>query len=757
MGRDADSPGGFGPLLRCQRVAAGLTQEQLAERTGLSVRSISDMERGITACPRRSSMALLAAALGLDDRGARALAAWRPGGENLFPGLPVPRQLPAAVPGFVGREAELRALSAPLDQPGGPPGTVLISAIDGTAGVGKTALAVYWAHSVAWRFGDGQLYVNLHGFGPPGPPVTPAEVVRGFLDALEVPPEKIPARPESQAALYRSLLVGRRLLIVLDNARDTEQVRPLLPGSPGSLVVVTSRAELAGLAAIEGARLLTLDVLTGSEAVELLARRLGRDRVTAEPAALTALAGFCARLPLALAIAAARAAARPRFPLAVLAAELRDDAGRLDALDVGDAASSVQAVFSWSCRQLTGPAARLFRLLSVHPGPDISAPAAASLTGSGPHESHQMLGELTRAHLISEHAPGRYAFHDLLRAYAAEQARAHDGASARRAALHRVLDHYLHTAYAARLLLRPPPRPPITLVVPQPGVTPESPGGYQQALDWFTAEHQVLLAVASLAAETGFDVYAWQLPWSMADFLVRCGYLHERAALQRSALEAATRLGDKSGQAAALLQLGAACHALGDYDQARDRLSDGLGLYRQIGDLCGEARVRMMIGSLLGDQGRDAAALSQAEQALDLFRALGDRAGQAGALNDIGCCHAELGHLRQARVVCEEALALQQELGNRIGEAVSWDSLGRAEYQLGNLAGAAECYQRAMRLFRELRARSAEAEACTHLGDIRHADGDHFAARTAWLRALDIFDDLHHPQADKVRERLMAP
>src|SRR5216683_2389006 len=302
----------------------------------------------------------------------------------------VPRQLPAAVRDFTGRAGELGKLTGLLHSAG----TVVIAAVSGTAGVGKTALAVHWAHRVVGRFSDGQLYVNLRGFEPSGMPMTPAEAIRGFLDAFHVPAERIPVGLDAQAALYRSLLAGKRMLVVLDNARDTAQVRSLLPGSPGCLVVVTSRAQLTGLAAAEGAELITLDLLSEAEACQLLADRVGADRVAAQPQAAAVLAGLCARLPLALAVAAARAASRPGFSLAVAAAELRDARRRLDVLDTGDPATGVRAVFSWSYQQLSVPAGWMFRLLGVHPGPDISAPAAASLAGFTRDQARQALGEL---------------------------------------------------------------------------------------------------------------------------------------------------------------------------------------------------------------------------------------------------------------------------------------------------------------------------------------------------------------------------
>jgi len=395
-----------------------------------------------------------------------------PRGAGASPVPPVPRQLPVAVSGFTGRAAELAALTRMLEEVSAEsPGTVVISAIGGAAGVGKTALALRWAHQVAGQFADGQLYANLRGFDRSSVPMPAAEVVRGFLDALGVPPDRMPEQPEARAGLYRSLLADRAMLIVLDNARDEEQVRPLLPASPASLVIVTSRNQLAGLAAADRARLLSLDVLSQDEAVHLLTARIGAARAAVEPAAVGQIASLCGRLPLALAVTAARAESRPGFPLAALATELGDRAGRLDALDAGDPGSSVRAVFSWSYRQLSAEGARMFRLLGLHPGPDISVPAA-SLAAIAQADARRLLRELTRAHLAAEHVPGRYALHDLLRAYASDQARQTDSEPERAAAAGRVLDHYLHTARDGAAMVLPS-LGPVPLAPPSPGTAPE--------------------------------------------------------------------------------------------------------------------------------------------------------------------------------------------------------------------------------------------------------------------------------------------
>jgi tetratricopeptide (TPR) repeat protein len=532
-------------------------------------------------------------------------------------------------------------------------------------------------------------------------------------------------------------------------------VRPLLPASPGSLVLVTSRSQLFGLAAADGARLISLDVLSHGEAVQLLTARLGTALAVAQPAAVDRIASLCAHLPLALAVAAARAAARPGFPLAAVAAELAGSAGRLDALDAGDLGSSVRAVFSWSTRQLTGQAARMFRLLGIHPGPDITVAAAASLAAIAEADARVLLRELARAHLIAEHLTGRYAFHDLLRAYATEQAHAHDNQDYRDAAVARVLDHYLHTAAGAALLLNPAMEV-VVLAPPRPGAAAGQPADHRQAMAWFEAEHQVLLAAVTHATKSGFDTHAWQLPWAMSPFLHARGHWQESAAALRTALAAATRLGDSAAQALSGRLLANACADLGDYDQARRHCASSLTLYQQLGDRLGEAKVHRSLGALAERQGRYADALGHAEQALRLYQASADKASAAGALNAVGWYHGLLGDYQQARVFCRQALTLSAETGHRWTQGDAWDSLGYAEHQLGNFAEAAACYEHALSIFRASGARVTEVDTLIRLGDTHHAAGELAQAREAWQRALAILEDLQNPDADQVRAKLAS-
>ncbi|GAB3433264.1 AfsR/SARP family transcriptional regulator [Flindersiella endophytica] len=673
--------------------------------------------------------------------------------------LAVPAQLPPDTYAFTGREPELARLDTMVAESNQQPTAVVISAVSGTAGVGKTALAVHWAHSIRDRFPDGQLYVNLRGFDPGGQVMNPTDAVRGFLDALGTPPEQIPVDLAAQTALYRSRLDGKQVLVVLDNARDTDQIRPLLPSSAGCLVVVTSRNQLTSLIVTQGAHPLTLDLLTTTEARQLLSRRLGPERITAAPQAVDDIIDSCARLPLALAIVAARAATYPTFPLAALAAELRDTHARLDAFTTTETGtetgtgSDVRAVFSWSYRQLNPAAARLFRFLGLHPGPDISAPAAASLAGIPPEQVRPILAELTQTHLVSENTPSRYTFHDLLRAYANELAHTHDTQAERTAAVHRILDHYLHTAHRAALLLNPT-RDQITISPPQAGVTPEDLADHGQAMAWFSTEHPVLLTALDQAASGGFASHTWQLAWTLFDYLHRRGLWRERAVVAEVALCAARQQGDRETQARTHRHVALAYQPLGRFDEAHTHLQQALDLYGELGDHTGQARAHIGFARILEQQGRHTDALHHSEQALDLYRAAGNRMGQAHALNSIGWSHVLLGHHQQALTSCRQALGLHEQLDDPEAEAATWDSLGYAHHHLGHHQEAIACYRHALDLFQVTGHRYHEADVLLRLGETQHASRDHDTARISWQHALDILEELGHPDAEDVRAKL---
>ncbi|HEU4422867.1 MAG TPA: tetratricopeptide repeat protein [Pilimelia sp.] len=760
----APSSGGAGPLaglVRALRERALLSQEELAQRSGLSVGTVRGLESGRIRRPRSGSVRLLADALRLTEQD-RKMLVMAVQGEQVEVGANrsahagvVPAQLPAAVAGFTGRADQLKALDAMLAADRETALTpVVISAIAGTAGVGKTALAVHWAHQVAGRFPDGQLYADLRGFDPGGPSVQPADVIRGFLDALGIPTARIPRDLPEQVNLYRSVLAGRRVLVLLDNARDAAQVRLLLPGGPGCLVVVTSRNQLGSLVAVEGAHPVVLDLLTPGEARDLLARRLGAARIAAEPEAVDQIIGRTARLPLALAIVAARAATNPALSLADIASKLGETDASLDALTTGETITDIRTVFSWSYRSLTASAARLFRLLGLHPGPDIGAPAAASSAGLPPADAEPLLMELAQAHLLTEHVRGRYAFHDLLRAYAAELAHTIDSNTDRRAAAHRMFRHYLHTAHATVQVFNPLWRP-FEVSAPPAGVTPEHHTTHAQALTWFTVEHPVVLAVIDRAAGTGFDTEAWQLARACSSFLNRRGHWHDWVTTQQTALQAARRAADRLGQAHVHRDLALAHLRLDRSTEAHLHFRSALDLYIGLGDELGQAHTHVDLAELFERQGDHRKALTQATRALDIYQTAKIHTGEAQCLNMVGWCHAQLGDFRRALPYCERALALNKEVGDRWSEAGTWDSLGYIHHHLGSHELALGCYQHSLNLIREFGDRYREAETLSHFGDAYEAAGNPDAASAYWKQALALFDQLNHPGADKVRAKLV--
>jgi DNA-binding SARP family transcriptional activator/tetratricopeptide (TPR) repeat protein len=661
-----------------------------------------------------------------------------------------PAQLPPDVDGFAARETELRRLDelARADR-----GTARTMVLSGTAGVGKTTLAVHWAHRVRDRFPDGQLYANLRGFDPGGVPVAPAEAVRAFLDAFEVAGQRIPVGFEAQVGLYRSLLADRKVLVVLDNARDAEQVRPLLPAASGCMALVTSRDQLVGLVTA-GAHPLTLDLFDRAAARELVARRIGVDRMAKEPRAVDEILGQCAGLPLALAVVAARAATHPTFGLTALADDLRDARGGLDEFAGTDPTTDPRVVFSWSYQQLSAAAARLFRLMGLHPGPDLGIRSAASLAGLPVGQVRPLLAELARAHLFTEHRPGRYTCHDLLRAYAAEQAHALDSAADRTAAVRRLLGHYTHSAFQAGALIDPQrDRVPDLSPVPS-GVTPERMADKARAFAWFEAEQRVLLLAVHQDPE--FDAQVWELAWAVHGFFVHQGQWHDEQDVLLRALAAARRLGDRSKEAFAQTYLGCTHIWLGSYEDAEERLRAAGELYAAEDDQVGLAYVEFYRSWMLERQERIAEALAHTESALELYRSAGHQAGQARCLNAVGWFHALLGDHAAAIRHCQEALDLQTKLGDHSGAGQTWHSIGYVHEQLGELTQAISCYRAAVDQFRESGHRVNEAMALVSLGEAHDKAGDISAAHAALRAGFDIYNVLGHPEADVIRARLEA-
>lgn len=703
------------------------------------------------------------------------------------PARAIPAQLPPDVYGFTGRTNELALLDAITGD--GQQTAVVISAVSGTAGVGKTTLAVHWAHRVRDRFSDGQLYVNLRGYDPDRP-MTVADALCRMLTALGVPSTDIPPDVDSRAARYRTEVAGRRMLIVLDNAASAEQVRPLLPGTASCVVLVTSRDALAGLVAVNGARRVDLDALPSVAAHSLLAQLIGH-RVEVEPEAAATLAEQCARLPLALRIAAELAVARPATCLAELTLELADQRRRLDLLEVGrDPHGSVAAVFSWSMRHLSPDAARIFGLLGLHPGTDFDAYAIAAPADTTPQRAQRTLDLLLRAHLVHCAEHGRYGMHDLLRAYASGLANdrpADDSHAARR----RLFDYYLATAAAATDFLHPadahrrpripPPRTPTPVLADR-----------LAARAWLDTEQVCLTAITAYTAAHGWPTHTVQLSTTLFRYLTG-GDPAVALTVHGHARDVARQTGDAAGEAHACNGLGTACQRLGRPGAAIEHYEQARALFRQVGDQTGEARVANNHG-LLEERRRPQTAADHFRESVLLFRRAGDLSGEAGALTNLGRAEQQLGQHRQAADHYRKALALCRQVGDAIGEAIALTDLGIIEQEMGLHDTAAEHHRRALAVFVDAGDQGGEAWARNGLGEAIQAAGhpadaimhhlaalniavragardqqarahtglahahqslrDPVLAREHFQRALTLYSDLGMPDADHVHARL---
>jgi len=725
----------FGRLLGEHRRRLGLTQEELATRAGVSVRTIREMEADRRRAPRAASVRLLADAFALQgaQRETFLLAASAPAPAAPVPapaGRSVPAQLPADVAGFTGRAAELAWLDGVLTTGGV---TAIICAVAGTAGVGKTALAVRWGHRTPQRFPDGQLYVDLRGYDP-GRPVEPGDALARMLAALGVPPTEIPLGLDEQAAHYRTQLASRRMLVVLDNAGSVEQVRPLLPGAGDCVTLVTSRDSLAGLVARDGAYRMDLDLLPVADATELLRRLIGA-RVDDEPDAAATLVEQCARLPLALRVAAELAAARPGSALAELVAELADQQQRLGLLDPGgDQRSAVAAVFSWSLRSLPVAAARTFRLLGLHPGPDFDAYAAAALAGLDVAVARRALRDLARAHLVDPAGEGRYSMHDLLHAYAAGLAA--ESGDDRGVAWRRLRDHYLAAAVTAANVLYPEEaarHPRVARpVTPAPDLTSRG-----AARDWLDAERACLVAVSA----RGGPRYSVPLAGALFRYLLG-GHYQEALAVHGHARNDARAAGDPAGEAVALLGSGTVHSRLCRHREATTDLTDALELFERVGDAVGQARALGNLGAVEQRSGRHPEAIAFHERARASFRRAGDLLGEARAVNNLGEIEVRLGHYPAAAQWHREALALHERTGDQTGLAAALTNLGEIEEKLGNFAAAAEHQLRALDVFRGIGHRSGEAWAMDGIGVAYTGLGRPHDAPAYHESALDLFREI---------------
>jgi tetratricopeptide (TPR) repeat protein len=715
----------------------------------------------------------LAASVAAKDPG-RAAPPPPPG--ELAASSPPPKELPPDVTGFTGRADQLADLDLLLDGVGAAAPAVVISAVSGTAGVGKTALAVHWAHRVASHFPDGQLYVDLRGYDP-GQPVPPAAALQAFLRTLGLKSSAMPTEQAELAARFRTMVAGQRMLVLLDNARSVDQVRDLLPGTPSCLVVVTSRDALPALIARHGAARVNLDLLPPDEAMLLLRRLIG-DRVAAEPDQAAALAARCARLPLALRIAAEIAISRPKMSLAQLVAELSDESTRLDVLGAGDDQhTAVRAVFSWSLRQLSGSAARAFQLLGLHPGRDIDGYAAAALLGTDRLAATGLLAALARAHLVAEGAPGRFSMHDLLRTYAIEQAAALAAAD-RLEARQRLFDFYLATAAEATVVVGYPHGLPAvgSALAPAAFVA-----GADAARGWLDRERSNLIAVARAALD-GSRSHTIRLATTLARYLdARANYL-DTLTLHELAVRAAQAQGDPRSEAGALNLLGTAnrrlgryfealtCHkqALsilreagdrdgtgaslhglgtlywrqGRYKDAHDHLAQALAVYRELGDRGGEGTALYGLGIVCRRLGRYQDALDYYQQALAIYREVGNRASEGGALGNLGVVYLRLGRLQEALDQHQQSLAIHAELGDRTGTGVALTNLGATYLRLGRSDEALQHHQQALEIYREVGYRAGQAEALQGIGIVLGRLGQHGEALEFLRQAITIGREL---------------
>lgn len=662
---------------------------------------------------------------------------------------PIPRQLPAPPPHFVGRErerAELDRLARDRTR-----NSVAIAAISATGGMGKTSLALHWAHDTIDLFPDGQLYVNLHGFDPDSDPLPAHVALRHFLGSLGVPAAAVPAGEEAQAGLYRSLVADRRLLVVLDNARDVAQVEPLLPGSPGCVVVVTSRNRLPGLNATRGASLIGLDALTPAETRRLLGRHLGESRLGADPDSAAALVEHSGGLPLAISVLSARAAMHPGFPLSVLAEELSSPATRLDALQTGDLNADLRAAFKSSYEALHPGTARLFALLGLAPWPDISLRSAAALAGLPDSRTRVSLRRLEAANLIQQHRPGRYRTHDLVRLYSAERAQSDLPEQERAEALTRLVDAYVVTACAGDRLLNPN-RPFAARISGEAGR--EEFEDAASAWAWFEDEQSSLIAVQRHAERLGLDAAVWRLAWAMDTYHKRCQ--HElRIRSWETALAAAERLGRPGPRAFAHWYLGYAYAQDSRADDGLEHLLLAFKLFEQEEDLAGQAHTSHTLGFCWLELGAPERALPHVENALRLQRELRDPLWEANALSAAGWCHAKLGRHPQARSYCEQALELFQKHEDLNGESATLDSLGYIAHRTGQHDEALGYYDRCLDLREQLGNAYQGADTLVRIGDLHHETGRPAAARDAWERALDLYHKQHRAlEAGNVQEKL---
>jgi tetratricopeptide (TPR) repeat protein/transcriptional regulator with XRE-family HTH domain len=738
----AEPPVTFADMLRKLRAEARLTQEELAEASGVRPRSISDLERGVAVTPQRETIRRLAGALNLAGpvrtqfeavgRGRPVPAGDRAAGTEV---AAAPRTLPRDIASFTGRQQELQELVNATASAAQSGGVVSIHAIGGMAGVGKTAFAVHAAHRLADRFPGGQIFLPLHGHTPGQQPLDPADALASLLVTAGVPAGQIPPGTEARMALWRDRLAERQLLLVLDDAASSEQVLPLLPGSGGSLVLVTSRRHLS---ALEDAMAVSLDTLPPGEAAGLLVRLAARAGLSQDDPAVGEITRLCGFLPLAIGMVARQLHHHPAWSLAGWAAELSSARDRLELMTTESL--SVAAAFNLSYEELTEDQQRLFRRLGLHPGADIDAYAAASLVGTDLVAARRGLEALYDQYLIAEPTQGRYRLHDLLREHARSLAGRLDPDGDRDGAISRLLDHYQYAAARADALLARQTRP-VSADGAVPAAVPAL-AGREQALAWARAERANLLACLDHATDTGQHARVIALTAGIAGLLRRDGPWAEAITRHTAAVQAACSLGDRLGRAGALNDLGDVQRLTDDYPAATHAQQQALGIYRDIGARLGQANALHDLGVIQRQTGDYPVAAQAQEQALGIYRDLGDRPGQAGTLRDLGVVQLAAGDFPAAIRALEQALGIYRDLGDRLGQATALRYLGVVRRLTGDYPAAAQALEQALGIFRDLGDRLGQAGALRYLGVVRRLTGDYPAAAQALEQALGIFRDI---------------
>ena len=738
----------FGSRLRVSRLAAGLSQEQLAGRSGLSVRAISDLERGRTRWPHPDSVGRLADGLGLGGAGraefvalaARRLAPSaipaRAGPDTSIGRHSVPEvrySLPPDTAAFTGRREELDRITAAVTAAAGTGGVVAIHAIGGMPGVGKTALAVHAAHVLKDRFPDRQLFLSLHAHTPGQVPVTPEAALAGLLAAAGVDARYLPGDLEGRAALWRDRMAGQKALLVLDNAASSAQVAPLLPGSEGCLVLVTSRRHLGDLPG--AAAPVLLEALPPREAREMFARLAPR-AAAGPPAAVAELAELAGFLPLAVSLLARVCARHPSWTLADVAAETRTRMLTLTAEN-----DSVAAAFEMSYRHLDPVRQEFFRRLGLHPGTIIDRYAAAALAGCSLEEATGQLDVLHGEGLLTEAGHRRYGLHDLIRRYAQDLA-ATDSAATREQALNRLLDYYEHTAVRAETLLAGQARTtsPARSAQAPPAAVPVL-GDSTQALEWARAERASLLACLDQATATGQHARVVAFTTAITSLLRLDGPWTSAITRHATAVTAAGHLGDRQGQANALTDLGDVRRLIGDYRGGAEALQEALGIFRDTGNRDGEANALRDLGAGRRMTGDYRGAVEALEEALGIYRDTGNRRGEASALREIGDVRRMTGDYRGGAEALQEALGIFRDTGDRRGQANALIYLGIVRRRTGDYRHAGEALEEALGIYRDISSRPGQANALIYLGAVRRHTGDYRGGAEALGEALGIFRD----------------